>query len=388
MKATTIFERTVSIAIAAMLALTLFATIGCDEGLNMAEEVMRDKPAEVAAPKTPDPAMTGEMKQDPEPETAEPAATTPTPVAEVESNPTEVNPPPTPQQTGGDPVLPGVAPLSEARAREKAYTLVVEELFPLYEEKKYGPEESWGPYAAKEIEVLGLTQSERWLIYTSIRNIHLEERPEDEEARARGETIHLQLLAEYLSLAYQYPEKSQEEILVLFRQAAREGKTIMRWFEAELALGIIDPLYIEAKDIAWTVFDRWAELLQQERSGTLSATEYDEALDKMYAEVTGLAYFNAGYLGLLESVYGQVYPNMDDFVSRESTVAEIIPLIWEFMYVALQNPDTGERQMLRLFEAYIRETPVYALNEEGYPVHAISLTEKRRYQYREATFKN
>ena len=297
MKATTIFERTVSIAIATMLALTLFATIGCDEGLNMAEEVMRDKPAEAAEPKTPEPAMTGEMKQDPEPEMAEPAATTPAPVAEVESNPTEVNTPPEPQQTGGDPVLSGVAPLSEARAREKAYTLVVEEIFPIYAAKKYGPEESWDPYVAKLSEVLGLETPEIIDLLQSVAAIHHYEHPEDEEASRAGKANRLQLLAEYLSLAYQYPEKTQEEILVLFRQARTGGgKTILRWFEVELALGIVDPLYIEAKDIAWTVFDEWAELLRQWRSGALSEAEYDEALDQMYAEVTGLAYFNTWFL--------------------------------------------------------------------------------------------
>ncbi len=388
MKATTIFERTVSISIVAMLALTLFATIGCDEGLNMVEEVMRDEPAEGAEPKTPEPAMTGEMKQDPEPEMAEPAATTPTPVAEVESNPTEVNTPPAPQQTGGDPVLPGVAPLSEAQAREKAYTLVVEEIFPIYAAKKYGPEESWDLYAAKLSEVLGLERPEIIDLLQSVEAIHHYEHPEDEEASRAGKANRLQLLAEYLSLAYQYPEKTQEEILVLFRQAAREGKTILRWFEVELALGIVDPLYIEAKDIAWTVFDEWAELLRQRRSGALSDAEHDEALDQMYAKETGLPYFSAGFLSALEGTYGTVYPDMDDYVNRESTVGEIIPLIWEFMYVALQNPDMGERQVLRIFEEYIRENPVYALDEEGYPVHAIALTEKHRYQKREATFKN
>lgn len=51
------FERTASIAIIAMLVVTLVAAIGCDEGMNMTKTVVGE-PSE-----TPEPVMTGKVKQ-------------------------------------------------------------------------------------------------------------------------------------------------------------------------------------------------------------------------------------------------------------------------------------------------------------------------------------
>ena len=262
---------------------------------------MGGEPTEVQPPTTetetptePEPVMNGEMKQDPDP------TTEPTPVTEVELEPTAPATPESPEEEDSEPEKmedltpmeheppapePSTPALPEAQAREKAYTLVREELFPLYEERVYGKEKTWNPFTQKVKEFLDIDVLQ---IMPTIRDIHLQERPEDREATSKGRIDLMQLLAEYLCLTYQYPEESQEEIFTHFRQAARDGKTILRWFEAELALGIVDPRYIKAKDIAFEIADQWRMLLRQKHSGTLSDAEYNEALDKMYAQVTGL----------------------------------------------------------------------------------------------------
>lgn len=389
--ATTVFERTVSIAIVAMLAAALIITAGCPEGMDMADDVMMGEPPMIEDPgeTSPEPVMTGEMKKpDPTTETAGTTAEDPAETSDPETPATKPEPevPQEPVVTP-EPTRPIPTGLSEERAREKAYDLVKNDLYPVWERGKY-TDETWDPYVARIRDLLDLERSEAITVLISIKDIHLQEHPEDEELSLAGDANGLHLFAEYLSLTYQHPEKTHEEILVLFEEVVKSGGTMIHWFAVDLHFGILDPKYIQAKDIAWTVFDRWAELLRAWHAGDLTEGEYVKELDRMYARETGLAYFDASFLATLEGIYGTAYPDMDDFVSRESTVAGIIPLIWEFMYVALQNPDSDRRQIKWDFDAYIRENPVYAIGPEGYPVHAIELTVKRRYQWPDATFLN
>ena len=55
--------------------------------------------------------------------------------------------------------------------------------------------------------------------------IHLEENLQEADEVLKAEMSIHNLVAEYLRLSFEYPEKSQNELLALFRESARAGNT-------------------------------------------------------------------------------------------------------------------------------------------------------------------
>ena len=48
----------------------------------------------------------------------------------------------------------------------------------------------------------------------------------------------MQIAAKYLQISFQYPEKSDDELLDLYREAVRNGETVFLTEDVEEALGI------------------------------------------------------------------------------------------------------------------------------------------------------
>ena len=119
--------------------------------------------------------------------------------------------------------------LSEDEAREKAIAVVKRMI--LRSREAVAAAYEAGQSDADVVELSYQIQLEETGLdeHDSVRllDIHLEENPEDIALAQTVGFIDIDLIVEYLVLSFQYPEKSKEELMELFREAARNGKTVV-----------------------------------------------------------------------------------------------------------------------------------------------------------------
>ena len=117
--------------------------------------------------------------------------------------------------------------LSEDEAREKAIA-IVKRMFQRAREA-VAEAEAEGQSDADIEEIIFQIQLEETGLdehdSVSLLDIHLEENPEDIALAQTVGFVNTDLIVEYLVLSLQSPEKSKEELMELFREAARNGKT-------------------------------------------------------------------------------------------------------------------------------------------------------------------
>ena len=84
------------------------------------------------------------------------------------------------------------------------------------------------------LEETGLT----WPFIDALFFTHMEENEEERGVSLDVRLTPFGLVAEYLKLSYQYPEKTQIELIELFRVSARNGNTTVIAEKVEASLGI------------------------------------------------------------------------------------------------------------------------------------------------------
>ena len=117
--------------------------------------------------------------------------------------------------------------LPEGEAREKAVAIVkkkyqkIKEFIEEYQ-KNPDPDVDMGDALNRiDMEETGLSGPD----ISALLDIHLEEKPEDLELETTVGFRLEDLIVEYLRLSFQYPEKTKEELLELFREAVKSGET-------------------------------------------------------------------------------------------------------------------------------------------------------------------
>lgn len=235
---------------AALLIVITIGITGCggDEDTQGEEgEVLVMKP-ELSKPPTQTPALQdsnptlpaegAEVKpevSDPEPDPEVPVGMPAEPVPDVEEVPVKMPVENVPdEEVLNDPEHDVIDPL-ENEAREKAIVAMknmwqrrIDRLIADFENPD--PNADWGEINSKiRVEETGISDN----VMDRLLAIHYEENPEDLEKRLHRLE---DLIVEYLVLSFLHPEKNEEELLDLFREAARDGKT-------EICLNAVNAMY-------------------------------------------------------------------------------------------------------------------------------------------------
>ena len=348
-----------------MLFLVVTAVfLGCDEGMNMVKPVVSE-PAEPplqqeGAEQPESPAVTmGDMKSEGQETPAITEDEVEEPESIVEMDPTTQEPE-IPQQPPEDqPVRPGEVALSEEAAREKAYT-IARELYPIYVMAR-----QTGMYEKFDAEVLEKMGFDALHLQRTLGAITREEDPTTVEFYENASNSPMHFLAEYFRLTLQYPEKTEGEILELFRQLARDGLIVVYRLDVELELGIIEQEWLDAGEIAYRIWDE-IERLEDDLS-IETAEEFHKLADAVCIEKSGLSFFSYRFMNALYDTYFGIHPENrvvqkhlhQFFVERRIT--------WEFLYVAFKNPKiTGGSGMLGEFDKHLRNIgPIFFADHRG-----------------------
>ena len=253
------------------------------------------------------------------------------------------------------PVRPGETALSEDEAREKAYTLM-KELYPINREARRT--RMYEEYDAIFLEETGFDALHVQII---VKRIYYDENPEDEFIVGKSS---LQLIAEFLSLAFRYPEKTEGELLELFRQTVKNGMTTIYRPEVELALGIIEQEWLDAGEIAHRIWDE-VEAIENDLS-IESEEEYYNLLDGVCIKKSGIPFFSYHYM--LSQIDNYFFTHTERREVQRSLDSGYIDrrIIWEFLYVAFKNPDAQKRVLEEIFKEHLRDIgTLFPVDEDG-----------------------
>ena len=119
------------------------------------------------------------------------------------------------------------AGLSEEEAREKAVAIVkkkyqrTKEFVESYQDNPDPDVDFAATLDQILLEETGLSEPDT----ARLLDIHLEEKPDDKVLETTVGFRSEDLIVEYLRLSFQYPEKTKEELIELFREAVRNGET-------------------------------------------------------------------------------------------------------------------------------------------------------------------
>lgn len=336
--------------------------LGCDEGMNMVKPVVSEPaespPQQEGAEQPESPAVTmGDMKSEGQETPAITEGEMEEPESIVEMDPVPQEPEMRPQDPTDtpQPVRPGEVALSEEEAREKAYS-IMRVLYPIH--RKVLRTRMYEEYDAIFLEKTGFDALHVQII---VKRVHYEENPEDNFILGKSS---LQLIAEFLSLAFQYPEKPESELLELFRQLVRDGMTTVYRLDVELELGIIEQEWLDAGEIAYRIWDE-VEAIENDFS-IESEEEYYNLLDGVCIEKSGLPFFSYGYMvSQIDNYFGvhqerrEVQPSLGThYIHRR--------IIWEFLYVAFKNPDTQARTLEWMFKEHLKNIgSLFPVGEDG-----------------------
>lgn len=329
--------------------------LGCDEGMNMVKPVVSE-PAEPPPQQEETPGTTmGGMKA----EKPEASTVTESEMGEseliVEMDPVLQEPTDTPQL-----VRPGEVALSEEEAREKAYA-IARELYPIYVVAR-----RTSMYERFDAEVLEKTGFNALHLERTLGAITREEDPTAEKFYSQGTDSPMHFLAEYFRLTFQHPEKTEDEILEFFRQAAQNGLIAVYRLDVELKLDIIEQLWLDAGEISYRIWDEVEEI--EDDLSIETAEEFYELLDNVCIKKSGLSFFSHDVLSLLEGEYFTIFPDNEDEIREHHSWFYIKRRItWEFLYTAFKNPEIQEKwEMLNKFEDHLKSTePIFSTDENG-----------------------
>ena len=249
------------------------------------------------------------------------------------------------------PVRPGESALSEEEAREKAYG-IARELYPLYvEARRTGRRELYEKRNTAFKEKTGL---EFVPLVRALGKIQRQEDPTAKEFYAMGENSPMQMIAEYLYLFYRYPEKTEAELLELFRQAARNGATTVDREQVKLLFEEPpDPLYEEAKRISERLFHIYNDLWKKELENP--SPDFSTTVSEAFVEETGIAWFTSTLVfDHLPDRYLLEHPEDKEYLEIVRTYGEQAKiLVTEFLYVIFSHPE--ENVLWVLLDPHFRE---------------------------------
>lgn len=323
------------------LVLLFFTTVfmvGCDEGMNMVKPVMMEE--------TESPAEKPQTQEEPATEPVEkPMETTMGGMKDPETQ--------EPAETAEEPIEPT---LSEEEAREKAYT-IMKPLYPLYVEAR----EVTGDYEKFDAEFYAATGLDALSLEITLGKIMREEDAAAAEFFRRGTGSSVLIFAEYLRLTFQYPKKSEDEILELFRQAARDGVIIVDREEVKLIFDPPDPIYEEAKRISERLSDIYSELWKQDRENP--DPDFLIKVSEAFVEETGIPWFDSGLVfTALKAVYLLKHPEDREYLKVVTSYrGGRMPLVTEFLYVMLTNPEETDKWILldKHFKEHIQDKDLF-----------------------------
>ena len=178
--------------------------------------------------------------------------------------------------------------------------------------------------------------------------IHKEENPDERPENGSSffpSRIH-NFIGVYLKLSFQYPEKTEPELLELFREAARNGEThikLVSWSEEdalEKAVGIIKEVYIEHRRLV----KKW------EKEPRLTPFFHNQ-WDMIEFEKTGV--WNQLAKDLLDMHFDE---NPQDKRENRGPEAEVLydGLIIVWLQILFQYPEITEEEQLKLFNEAVK----------------------------------
>ena len=250
--------------------------------------------------------------------------------------------------------------LSEEEAWEKAVE-ILKRISERISELEFSDPFSYAEDSEKiRVEEAGLTQED----IHELLLIHLEENPEDEKRVTEDSLSDRGLMLEYLRLSFQYPDASKEELLQLFREAARNGETtidpnmvsaIIRKYTKKPPPPDITNLVpaISEEDAREKAAEIIKKMLQRQSKLFAIATEnndfstFSEDYDQIQLEETGITGNETTYLATIH-----LEENAGDRTNEISK--NFVGLTLEYLRLSFQYPDASKEELLQLFREAAR----------------------------------
>ena len=263
--------------------------------------------------------------------------------------------------------------LSEEEAWEKAKT-IVREMWWQEQQLKWRSIVAEGPATFNEdrdrmrVKVSGLTPDQIAFFQT----MNTVEVPQDLLALGALEAIKAQrssilalhnLIGVYLKLSFQYPEKTEPQLLELFREAAKNKETqinLVEWSEEEA--------WEKAKKIVRKFRSEEEKLINKARRED-DWIKFDEDLDRLGFEMTGLTFDD---LTALDVIHFAVHPE-DRKVLEEG--AEYTPhdLIGVYLKLLFLHPEKIKTELFLLFQEAAENGETHVLLEVVERIYGIKL---------------